>query len=277
MPIDDATSLAPLLAHWRERPQRTWAVVATVFGDAIVPRGGTVWLATLVALFGVMGVDAGALRTAMSRLVADGWTERQRSGRNSAYALTPRGAQTFTAAAHLIYAAAPPAWDRRFHLVLHPADRDAAARAGFAQASPGLWVSPNPGNVQGDVTLEATATPDNARLLAARTFPLDRLAGSYARFNHAFAALPGWRNPAPVDAMVARTLLIHEYRRILLHAPALPAELLPPVWPGAQARALCAASYATLLPASEAWLTEHGLPPATRMMQHRFVEPHPPE
>ncbi len=268
-----APLLAPLLAHWRERPQRTWSIVVTVFGDAIVPRGGSVWLATLVELFAGMGVDAGALRTAMFRLVADGWTERRRSGRNSAYALTPRGVTTFTAAADLIYAAGPPAWDGRFHLVLQPADRDAVARAGFGQASPGLWVSPSPAPVpDGAITLQATATPDNARLLAARAFALDRLAASYARFNAAFAALPGWRDPAPAEAMVARTLLIHEYRRILLHAPPLPAELLPPGWPGVAARSLCMAAYATLLPASEAWLTEHGLPPADTGLQHRFGE-----
>ena len=103
--------LAPLLAHWRERPQRTWSVVVTVLGDAVVPRGGSVWLATLLALFDAMGIDAGAVRTAMSRLVADGWTERRRVGRNSAYSLAERGRATFAAATARIYAAEPPPWD----------------------------------------------------------------------------------------------------------------------------------------------------------------------
>ena len=108
----------------------------------------------------------------------------------------------------------------------------------------------------GAITLQATATPDNARLLAARAFALDRLAASYARFNAAFAALPGWRDPAPGEAMVARTLLIHEYRRLVLQAPALPAEILPD-----ELARRCTARVAVrgrpmraLLPASEAWL-----------------------
>ena len=134
-------SLGPLLAHWREKPQRTWSVVVTVFGDAIVPRGGSVWLATLVDLLAALGVDAGAVRTAMSRLVADGWTQRRRVSRSSAYELTPKGVATFTAAADLIYAAGPPDWDGVFQLVLQPPDRAAMARAGFAQAIPGLWVA----------------------------------------------------------------------------------------------------------------------------------------
>ena len=264
-------SLAPLLAHWREKPQRTWSVVVTVFGDAIVPRGGSVWLATLVDLLAALGVDAGAVRTAMSRLVADGWTERRRVSRSSAYELTPKGIATFTAAADLIYAAGPPDWDGVFQMVVQPPDRAAAARAGFAQAIPGLWVATGATPPRaGGIVLEATTDPDSARALVAQAWRLDRIAAAFTRFTAAFSALPGWSDPAPVEAMAARTLLIHEYRRIVLQAPALPAEVLPPDWPGAAARRLCAEAYATLLPASEAWLTGHKQPPAHPELFQRF-------
>ena len=263
-------TLAPLLAHWRERPQRTWSVVVTVFGDAIVPRGGSVWLAPLIEPFAALGVDAGAVRTAMSRLVADGWTERQRAGRNSSYALTAKGMATFTAAADRIYAAAPPAWDGRFRLVMQPEDRAALAREGFGQPLPGLWITAQPAQPEVGLVLEATASPDHARRLAEQAWPLGRLAESFTRFTQAFAALPNWADPAPLDAMVARTLLIHEYRRVVLHAPALPADILPPNWPGTAARSLCANAYAALLPASEAWLAQHGLPRSGAEVQARF-------
>ncbi len=254
--------LAPLLEHWRERPQRTWSVVITVFGDAIVPRGGSVWLATLLALFDAMGIDGGAVRTAMSRLVADGWTERRRVGRNSRYQLAEKGRDTFAAAAKVIYAGAPPAWDGRFRLVLHPVDRPRLVAAGYGEAAPGLWVAAGPVTAPDEpITLDAKVDADAARLLAARAWPLDRLAASFARFNAAFAHVPDWRGPAPLDAMVARTLLIHEYRRIVLHAPDLPAAILPPDWPGATARRLCRAAYAAVLPGSERWLDSQALPP----------------
>jgi phenylacetic acid degradation operon negative regulatory protein len=263
--------LAPLLAHWRERPQRTWSVVVTVFGDAIVPHGGTVWLATLIELFAAMGVDAGAVRTAMSRLVADGWTDRTRVGRNSAYRLTEKGHTASTQAADRIYAAGPPDWDGQFHLVLQPRHRDALSGAGYGQAVPGLWISPGPGRPPGEaVTMTATTTPDAARILAARAWPLDRQATSFSRFIAAFATLPGWADPAPLEAAVARTLLIHEYRRVVLHAPALPAEILPPDWPGTTARDLCARAYTALLAPSEHWFSSQDLPPASPDMQRRF-------
>jgi phenylacetic acid degradation operon negative regulatory protein len=266
-------TLAPLLAHWRERPQRTWSVVVTVFGDAIVPHGGTVWLATLTELFAAMGVDAGAVRTAMSRLVADGWTERTRVGRNSAYRLTETGHTASTQAADRIYAAGPPEWDGQFQLVLQPRHRDALSEAGYGQAVPGLWISPGAPQPTGEaVTLTATTTPEAARILAARSWPLDRLAASFSRFIAAFSALPDWTDPAPLEAAVARTLLIHEYRRVVLHAPALPAEILPPDWPGTAARDLCAKAYTALLAPSERWLSSQDLPPAGPSMQRRFRE-----
>jgi phenylacetic acid degradation operon negative regulatory protein len=60
--------------------------------------------------------------------------------------------------------------------------------------------------------------------------------------------------PEPFAALVARVLLIHEYRRILLHDPLLPPPLLPADWPGAAARALTARLYRRLAWPAEAWL-----------------------
>ena len=254
--------LAPLLAHWRERPQRTWSVVVTIMGDAIAPRGGVVWLGTLLPLCAAMGIDAGAVRTAVSRLVADGWLERRRAGRNSGYSLADRGQAAFAAAAARIYAGQPPDWDGRFHLVLQPRDRAALEADGYGQPLPGLFIKPGPGGGQAEpLTLDAAAALPAARALTAQAWKLDRLGASFTRFTDAFAALPGWTDPAPLEAMVARTLLIHDYRRIVLHAPDLPAPLMPPGWPAEAARTLCARAYAATLPASEAWLDGQDLPP----------------
>ena len=54
-------------------------------------------------------------------------------------------------------------------------------------------------------------------------------------------------------------LLIHEFRRIALRDPRLPATLLAPDWPGHAARSRAAMLYARVGPASEAWLDRHGL------------------
>jgi phenylacetic acid degradation operon negative regulatory protein len=61
------------------------------------------------------------------------------------------------------------------------------------------------------------------------------------------------------DAFIARILLIHYYRRVVLRDPLLPAALLPADWPGRAARSLCGEIYRGLLPASEQWLDRNGL------------------
>jgi phenylacetic acid degradation operon negative regulatory protein len=101
------------------------------------------------------------------------------------------------------------------------------------------------------------------RAIAARAWPLAATRDAYTEFIQAFAPFrDAVQQNAPLselDALVARTLLIHAYRRIVLRDPLLPPEILPTDWPGAEARALCGSIYRTLLPQSESWLDAHAI------------------
>ena len=55
----------------------------------------------------------------------------------------------------------------------------------------------------------------------------------------------------PQQAFVVRTLLIHAYRRVQLHDPQLPVELLPTPWPGALAYELARTIYLAVYAAAE--------------------------
>ena len=261
--------------------------MVTVFGDAVVPRGGSLWLGTLLEVFAGMGVAAGVVRTAMSRLAADGWLERTRIGRNSFYRLTGTVGAVYVAAAERIYGGPAPGWDGAFHLLLagNAAGRDglkdALQQRGFGVAAPGVWIAPGhaaiPPEAAGLLRMTGTMPPDDARQLAARAWPLSGTAEAYHRFLGAFAPLRhGLADAGKLDALVARILLIHEYRRIVLRDPGLPPALLPHDWPGTAARQLCAEIYRVLLPASERWLDQHGrnesgpLPPPAANLLHRF-------
>ncbi|WP_029005784.1 phenylacetic acid degradation operon negative regulatory protein PaaX [Azorhizobium doebereinerae] len=266
-------ALAQILDHLRAEPSRTWSIIITVYGDAIVPRGGTVWLGTLLAFFKALDISEGVVRTAMSRLASDGWLERHKVGRNSFYRLAEKGRETFREAAEHIYAPRTPRWNGRFDLLLLDAgaDRDAARgaleAAGFGAPAPGVWIAPSgaplPAAAEGALRLEAGGDGATSRALAARSWPLDATAEAYARFLAAFeplrAALATGGSLSDVDAMVARVLLIHEYRRIVLRDPILPAQVLPPDWPGAAARALCADVYGRVLAPSERWLDQNAV------------------
>ena len=75
--------LARIVDQLKREPSRTGSIVITVFGDAIVPRGGSVWLGTLLQFFEALAIDGSVVRTAMSRLATDGWLKREKVGRNS--------------------------------------------------------------------------------------------------------------------------------------------------------------------------------------------------
>ena len=282
--------LSRIIELLKREPSRTGSIVITVFGDAIVPRGGSVWLGTLLEFFRTIDIDSGVVRTAMSRLAADGWLERQRVGRNSFYRLVKKGRQTFDAATKHIYDPQVSDWTGRFELLLigngedRDASREALKNAGFGSPLPGVWIAPSgvaiPEEAAGAIRLEVSAEDDSGRRLLSESWPLDRTADAYLKFMKIFEPLRGWidrREPlADVDAFTARILLIHYYRRVVLRDPLLPAALLPTDWPGRAARQLCGEIYRGLLPASEQWLDRNGvnetgpLPAAAEELARRF-------
>lgn len=285
-------ALSPILAQLRGEPSRTWSLIITMFGDAIAPRGGVVWLGTLLTFFRALDIGDGVVRTAMSRLAADGWLERSRVGRHSFYRLADKGRDAFREASARIYAPRPPAWAGYFDLAMlsSSADREAARAAleaaGFGAAAPGVWIAPGgaaPREVEGVLRLQAHGDARTHRALAARGWPLEATGAAYMRFLVAFgplrAALEADAAFTDLEAFAARILMIHNYRRIVLRDPGLPAELLPADWPGAAARRLCATVYARVATASERWLDEtakgeDGAPlPADRHgIARRFVD-----
>ncbi|MEP9375595.1 phenylacetic acid degradation operon negative regulatory protein PaaX [Aquabacter sp. CN5-332] len=261
-------ALTAILDHVRAEPSRTWSIIVTIYGDAIVPRGGSVWLGTLSAFFRALDISDGVVRTAMSRLASDGWLERTKVGRNSYYRLAEKGRETFQQATSHIYSQNAPAWAGHFDMLLaENGARGALEAAGFGSPAPGVWIAPGgvPVPVEADGALRLRAGGDDAanRALAARAWALEATGEAYARFLDAFsplrAAVLGGQTLSDLDCLVGRVLLIHEYRRIVLRDPILPAEVLPADWPGAAARALCAEVYGALLEGSERWLDENAV------------------
>jgi phenylacetic acid degradation operon negative regulatory protein len=230
------------------------------------------------------------VRTAMSRLAADGWLERSKVGRNSFYRLAQKGRQTFDAAVTHVYSPRPVPWTGRFELLLigdsadREASRQALKEAGFGSPLPGVWIAPSgvpvPAEADAAIRLEVSAEDDSGRRLLRESWPLDRTADAYLKFIRTFEPLRGSIDRgeplSESDAFTARILLIHHYRRVVLHDPLLPTDLLPADWPGGAARRLCGEIYRGLLAASEQWLDRHGsneagkLPAGAKGLGRRF-------
>lgn len=234
--------LAPLLSslHADGRP-RVWSLVITVFGDLVQHRGGVISTARLGVLLGRIGVEPGALRTALSRLGRDGWVSSERAGRTSLYRLTAEGEGSFAPATARIYA--PPlgpvrAW--ALHVRLTPQGPVAAlAPAGQVPAGADCIVT-------GDLT---RMSEDWRRSLLdpVQRAALDRLAAD-------LEALAAARLDDPLDAAAARMLLIHRWRRIVLRHDVPAAQLMPDDAPLRDPRAAVATAYLRLAPVAEGWL-----------------------
>ena len=281
--------MTPLAAtlHRLDRPPRIASFIITVWGDAVVPRGGSLWLGTLQAILDRFGCSGGQVRTAMSRLTEEGWLVRARQGRLSFYRLGPRGEASFAAAARRIYdppRAGLPPWDGAFRLVLsaEAAVGEALATRGFVPLAPGVLIGTDGAPAElpaaAPALLATPRSPEEAATLAALAWSgLPEVAAGYGRFAAAFAPLADVPDIPAEEALPLRLLLVHEYRRLALRDPDLPRALLRADWPGGEARALAAALYRRLLPAAEAWLSAHGraeagaLPPApSTLLASRF-------
>jgi phenylacetic acid degradation operon negative regulatory protein len=283
-------ALNQVLGQLRGEPSRTWSIIITVYGDAIVPRGGSVWLGTLLKFLNALDISDGVVRTAMSRLAADGWLERNRVGRNSFYRLADKGTETFRQATEHIYNPRTPQWHGQFEMLLldNGPDRDlmrvALDGAGFGAPVPGVWIAPVgtpiPPEASAAKRLKAGGDGDTNRALAAQSWPLAETSEAYRQFSAVFGplhdALVAGGRLTGLESMVTRILLIHQYRRIVLRDPILPPEILPNDWPGSAARALCADIYACVLAASERWLDQNAVdesgacPPGSAEVLNRF-------
>src|SRR5471032_1294494 len=262
-------------------PPRSKSLVMTIFGDAIVPHGGVVWLGSLIELLEPFGVNDRLLRTSVFRLAQEGWLGAQRDGRRSSYSMPAAARGRFARASRRIYTPLTVRWDGSWTLVISAGGAvDAAERGtlrkellwqGFSIIAPGLAGHPAADaealqelllrvGVQDKLYVcRATALAQVSTRplsdLVADGWDLSDVSAGYRQFIERFeplrAALRDEPPGTPQQAFVIRTLLIHAYRRVQLHDPQLPVELLPEPWPGAQAYELARAIYLLTYAAAE--------------------------
>jgi hypothetical protein len=122
-----------------------------LYGDHLGPRGGQAPVAALVRLLEPLGIAAPAVRTAVSRMVRQGWLDPVALPAGPGYRLTARGRTRLEQAASRIYRIGTPSWDGCWHLLVveHVPDRQARDRVrsglaflGYGQLADATWVAP---------------------------------------------------------------------------------------------------------------------------------------
>jgi phenylacetic acid degradation operon negative regulatory protein len=276
---------------------RARSALFELYGDHLLTRGAAAPVAAIVRLMEPLDIAAPAVRTAISRMVREGWLDPAQLPGGRGYALTSRARTRLTDAAVRVYRTAPlPAWDGRWHIVnttplghrsARQRLRSGMAFVGYAPLDESTWISPR---VHPDVhgLLEAAGVPaesfhaehlgDSCRLIA-RAWDLAALASAYETWRTTAAELLAGAGTAPDDrtAYAVRCRLVHEWRLFLFRDPDLPRLLLPASWPGDDAAAFFAEQSARLMPAA-ARFVDRCLPPrpvATVPTVHAVQAPAP--
>jgi phenylacetic acid degradation operon negative regulatory protein len=297
----------PLISSlFKQLDLKAKSLLVTVWGDAVAPHGGTVWLGSLIKLVAPLGLNDRAVRTNVFRLQKEGLLASHQIGRRSFYQLTETGAHRFAEATMRIYAAGDISWDGNW-LILFARRRDLTEKErrkletelgwlGFGRLGDGAYAHPTASaadvetllkdlELDGKITtLRAEGTGDarfdSPEILVQRGWSLEELEADYDRFiGHFRVFAEGTGDGAPLDdekCFIIRSLLVHDYRRVLLRDPMLPAELLPSGWNGNQAGELFRAVYHLVWEGAETYLmtileNETGtLPPASEEFYRRF-------
>lgn len=239
-----------------------------LYGDHLRARGGRAPVAALVRLLAPLDITAPAVRTAVSRMVRQGWLLPVRTDAGRGYVLTDRAIRRLDEAAARIYRnVSPDDWDGRWSVAMVTrsparASRERLQRAlgylGYRELQAGTWVAPRPAPELESVTAAEFVDIEqfhgvhlgDDRALVERLYRPTELAAAYrAWLDDAHRLVAGARTaPAPAAAFAARSRLVHEWRKFLFRDPGLPRVLLPGDWPGTAAAAYFDAEASRLLP-----------------------------
>lgn len=299
------TATKKLLDEFRSRPTlRAGSLIVTVFGDAVAPRGGTVWIGSLIRALSDFGVSDRLVRTSVFRLTRDNWLDVSQVGRRSYYSLTKEGSRRFEQATQKIYGEPRQSWSGDWCLVLlaglDAVQKESVRRElgwlGFAAISTNVLAHPAPTIAELELTLRQIGIErslvvmhgrtlgknqdDAMRALVHKSWNLDQIDHGYsefiARYRPLFRAVEQGRSCDGRIAFQIRTLMLQEYRTILLRDPLLPAEMLPAGWHGTAAYQLCRNLYRLIFAAADEFMSSEfetadgPLPPPAPEFFRRF-------
>lgn len=266
-----------------QRPIRGGSLIITIYGDAIAPRGGSVWLGSLIKLLEPLGLNQRLVRTSIFRLTKEGWLTSNQVGRRSYYSLTESGRRRFESAFKRIYAELYPEWQGKWDLILTTQLDNEFRKVlkkelewqGFGNIAPGVMAHPmaDLGEVNSTIQelcvgneiihmkseLLENQTSAALQQLVHECWNLEQLGNDYQLFLDQFRpilrAIDGQNDLDPEQCFQLRTLMIHQYRRLLLRDPRLPEKLLPTDWVGTSAKVLCRNIYRQICQPAEQYLS----------------------
>jgi len=263
-----------------------------LYGDYLRPRGGRAPVAALVRLLAPLGIAAPAVRTAVSRMVRQGWLHPLRLSTGPGYLLTPKAARRLDEAAARIYRTNRVSWDGTFDLIVLDApgprpDRVRLAQSlaflGYGSIDDHTWVATRPDEEVEALLAEAglryerftashAAGTPGATALVRRAWNLDEIGAAYEQFVRELRPVVNAVTDASTEeqAYSARFRLVHAWRTFLFRDPQLPPTLLPDRWAGLAAAAFFDRHASRLRPAADRYV-DRCLEQSTRSLAARHL------
>lgn len=230
-----------------------------LYGDHLRRRGGQAPVAALIRLLAPLGIAAPAVRTAVSRMVRQGWLTPARTPARPGYGLTAKAFARLEDAEARIYRTRQLSWSGRFDLLIvtNPTARAERERLaanleflGYGRLDSSSWIAPRPAGEVDEMLNDAgirferfsaahAGGAAGARVMVSRAWDLTAIGAAYADFIERLTPVVRAVDVHSDDetAFAARSRLVHEWRAFLFRDPQLPASLLPDPWMGTAAAA----------------------------------------
>jgi phenylacetic acid degradation operon negative regulatory protein len=238
--------------------------IFSLYGQYVLPRGGEIWIGSLIRALAALDFNAGAVRALVSRMQRKGLLQSQRVGRLSFYRLTDLGLMEVRWGGDRAFAP-PDGWDGQWMVVTysvpekHRKCRDALRRSlsswRFGALTPGTWISPHQLSPEAEKKLRELGVweyleifrakhlgPSDPLILVAHVWPqLSTLADRYRTYIAGYEPVIRRFEASILDdeeCFAARLRSLIDFVSITLEDPALPPCLLPEDWPRPSAQLL---------------------------------------
>ncbi len=241
------------------------ALIVTIYGLYARERGGWLGVSSLIRLLAELGVDEPAVRSSISRLKRRGLVAAERVDGVAGYGLTPRSRDVLDEGDRRIFDRSRARLDDGWlvavfsvpesHRQRRHALRSRLTWLGFGAVAAGVWIAPAHLDAETRDVLERDGLAPYVSLFRAdylafgdvpeqvrRWWDLDELQAMYDDFLTEYGPLLNrWRRRRGLDDAAAFgdwVRALTAWRRLPYLDPGLPAELLPPDWPGIRAAEL---------------------------------------
>lgn len=236
-----------------------------LFAQFVLPRGGEVWLGTLVRAMATLDFNEAAVRSTVLRLKKRGYLQSRRQGRCSFYWMTDMGLNRLNQSGVRFSISPEEEWNGRWTVVIysvpeeHRESRDALRNIlnwwGFGMLAPGTWISTRPLPPEAErqwrelsvwkylnVFRSEYLGPGDLSTVVVKAFPqLPSLADHYRDYIAEYDSVLRRFKAGLLDdedCFASRLRNICQFGPMIFRDPTLPASLLPEDWPRPAAQLL---------------------------------------